>query len=115
LALKAETAARLGAISRGTAQAQLFGPSEPEPIAEEIEPEFTTSEEQVFDIKTVFEKYIPDIEDSVLKESAQHTLDWIAGTENPEANAKYYARAIENLKTIESSIPEPFRLPHKLY
>jgi len=122
LALKAETAARLGAISRGlgqpTAQAQLFGPSEPEPepIYDDIEPEYTAEDvEPTLDIRTVFEKYIPEITDLALQESAKRTLEWIIGPEYSISNTKYYAKAIDNLKAIEATIPEAFRQAHKLY
>jgi len=124
LALKAETAARLGAISRGigqsTAQAQLFGPAEPEiypePIAD-IEPEFTTEDTPPHDtqILAVFEEYLPNISDEGMQATAKATIEWLKGEEDPKSNKSFYAKALKNLKLIEDGIPEAFRLTHTLH
>ena len=63
----------------------------------------------------IFEEYLPNISDLALAESAQKTLDWLKTDKDPKANVKYYAKALENLKAIEETIPEAFRIQHNLF
>lgn len=127
LALKAETAARLGAISRGvgqsTAQAQLFGPvseSEiyPEPIVDiEQEPtaEDISSKEDNVILLAVLEEYLPNIKDEGMKATAKATIEWLEKQDDPKSNKSFYNKALKNLKIIEDEIPEAFRITHMLY
>lgn len=126
--LKMETAARLQAISRGFSGSppSLFGPADdgktsfeqlPEPpvvydaTGDEIPEKPKPSELAII----LFKEYLESIKDKELLESGKKTLSWLESTEDPEANAKYYAKALDNLKAIEESIPEAFRIEHHLF
>jgi len=118
MVLKMETAARISAISRGQAPQPapaLFAPEEPIyddlPVTEP-EPEPKKADTHIV---ALFEEYLPNINDLTLAESAQKTLDWLKTDKDPKANVKYYAKALENLKAIEETIPEAFRIQHNLF
>lgn len=120
--LKMETAARLQAMSRGLyggASAQLFGPQEsafdelPPPVDVEIGDDPIVPEDSK--IVILFREYLTSIKDDELKKRAQDTLTWLESEEDPEANEKFYAKALENLKAVEAAIPEAFRIEHELY
>lgn len=121
--LKMETAARLQAISRGLSGSpvSLFGPADdgqtnydqlPEP--EHVEAEVVEDVKESL-IIALFREYLPSIKDKELKESGDKTLAWLESVEDPEANEKFYAKAVENLKAIEDSIPAAFRITHDLF
>lgn len=118
--LKMETAARLQAISRGLSgsQVSLFGPTDDGSTSYDQLPEPEHVEAEVVKeslIIALFREYLPSIKDQELKESGEKTLAWLESVEDPEANEKFYAKALENLKAIEDSIPAAFRITHDLF
>lgn len=120
--LKMETDARLQALSRGltgTPGATLFGSSDgpsydelPEPIVDEAVIEEVQQDSLIV---ALFKEYIETVKDKALQESGRKTLEWLESEEDPEANAAYYQKAVANLKAIEESIPEAFRIEHNLF
>lgn len=120
--LKMETAARLQAMSRGLSGGSslaLFGSDESAydglPAPDEVEPVEVEAPKEESKIIFLFKEYLSSIKDKDLKESGEKTLEWLEGEENPEANESYYKKALANLKAIEDSIPEAFRIEHELY
>lgn len=126
--LKMETAARLQAISRGFSGAppSLFGPvDDGQTSFEQLpEPPVTDGYDPALDYQDprksehaiiLFREYLESIKDQDLLESGKKTLSWLESVDDPEANEKYWAKALENLKAIEESIPEAFRIEHHLF
>ena len=126
--LKMETAARLQAISRGFSGAppSLFGPVDdgqtsfeqlPEPpVTDGYDPALDYQEPRKSEHAIIlFREYLESIKDQDLLESGKKTLSWLESVDDPEANEKYWAKALENLKAIEESIPEAFRIEHHLF
>jgi hypothetical protein len=135
--LKMESAARLGAMSRGEVQPvrQLFAlESESEtdasPITEqaEIDPFAVTDIPGVHDAepepkKTPRECLIATLEhykaeklvpDNMIA-ACDKILAWLNKEKDAEKDDKVWPLAIERLKTIEKAIPEKGRVTHELY
>ena len=121
--LKAESVARLAALSKGieskSAGLQLFG--EPEPIVE-------TRAETVPNVATIqvpaFQRLIDAIEmysqakliNDDLSGIATSMVGWLENErENAESNTEFWAKAIEVLKQIEGNVPEDKKISHNLY
>ena len=122
--LKMETAARLTAISNGVSQQpamkQLFAPSQIDDPAMDIPDDPPIQQEAFVAEATMLDVYTFYLDESLitddkLLESANATVNWMRSDPKYQENAKYYARALENLKKIEELIPEQFKTHHILY
>lgn len=126
--LKLETAADLQARAKGLtgrgdqATALLFGPSEasapqeddfptdpePEPAKKEI-----SKREHMVAILKAYQK--DDLIAADLKESAVKVIAWLEKTPDAEQDAKYWPKAIEIHRKIETKIPSEGRIDHKIF
>jgi hypothetical protein len=135
--LKMESAARLGAMSRGEVAPvrQLFAPDvaavdDAPPTAEqpEIDPFAVTDIPGVHDAEpeqkktprecliTTLEHYKAEklVPDNMIG-ACDKILAWLNKEKNAEKDNKVWPLAIERLKTIENAIPEKKRITHELY
>jgi len=135
LAIKAESAARLSAISKGINAEKtslLFGTTEqkevvPDPVpVPESEPNFPKIEffePKVESVKTRREQFIDLIEgyqaQNLVPNDAQEPIDailkWLKESSEAEKNIKYWERAIGIMETLEKVIPEVGRIEHSLF
>jgi hypothetical protein len=127
LALRAETAARLQAISQGnapqTAQKVLFGPTEQfqkdnEPTifpmqTESIPVQNKSKREEYVAVALQYlnEKQVP----TALVDSLTQAVAWIEKTENADAVTNYWTRCCTILKDVEKAIPEIARITHNIF
>lgn len=113
--LKAESAARLQALSGGVVeqgQTKLF--SEPEPMQIEditTEPEPTKREEFISTLNVYIDT---DIIAKEYQEVANKVLSWLIENEDAEEK-KFWTLSLEKFKMIEAKIPEQGRIKHSLY
>lgn len=116
--LKAESAARLAALSQGVESHDLlFGndietPALPEPEETIIQEPTQTKREEFISVLTAY--IAQDIIAADMQETASKVLDWLQGTENAEKE-KFWTASIERLKLIEEKIPEQGQIKHDLY
>ena len=120
--LKMETAARIGAISRGVdpqkAQKALFGATSHDEVEEvtieQEEPEVKTPYPQ---LAMIFNSYLELVgKDDAIRESMNNIVKWVeSDIDHFMDNKKFYKKALDILREVEKSVPEAFHIPHTLY
>lgn len=131
--LKAESAARLSALSKGKQieqkpQVSLFGPGEIEEQITQVNPvDFPVVEEKKESIlkdKPKWEQFIEVInhysEENIIptdiKKSVEKAFDWVfSGKEKAEEHTEYWEKAINILRALENDIPKLGKIEHNLY
>lgn len=126
--LQAESAANLSRISKGIdyKPVELLWDDSDSAAIEDQEPEIVAEPET-----TPFENYVKPAEKSAkdrmlealnnydipkeMQKATNAMIEWLNKANDPESQPKFWDKAIQNLKNIESDIPSEYHLDHKLY
>lgn len=117
--LRAETAARLAALSQGKQiednsepVIELFPQKTKSKPEQAPEPRKPTKREELIATLEYYQK--DKLYDSSLNDSVENLISWLKSNEDAEKDTRWWTKALDVLKEIEKTIPEQGRLTHSL-